>query len=75
MKTTLYLMLLASGLGILCLADRHSDRWTVREQETIEKTLTLSGSPGRLLIDNIDGFVHVTATNGSQVHVLSLIHI
>jgi len=71
MKTTLCLMLLASGLGILCLADRHSDRWTVREQETIEKTLTLSGSPGRLLIDNIDGFVHVTATNGSQVHVIA----
>jgi hypothetical protein len=71
MKNTLCLMLMASGLGVVCLADRHSDLWSVREQETIEKTLTLSGPPGRLLIENLDGFVHVTAISGSQVHVIA----
>ncbi len=69
MKTAIYLMLMASGLGIVCLADRHSDRWPLREEETIEKTLTLSGAPRRLLIDNLEGFVHVTATDNPQVHV------
>jgi hypothetical protein len=71
MKTALYLMLMASGLGIVCLAERHSDRWPVREEETIDKTLTLSGEPRRLLIDNLEGFVHVTATNSPQVHVIA----
>jgi hypothetical protein len=63
-----YLML-ASGLASLCLADHHWDRWTVREQETIQKTLTLSGAPMRLVVDNIDGYVHVTGVSGSQVRV------
>ena len=48
---------------------RNSDRWSVREEETIRKTLTLSGPPMRLLVDNVDGYVHVTGTSGSQVRV------
>ncbi|SRR5579884_2845397 len=63
------LMLAASGLGLVCLAHGDSDRWTVREEETIQKTLTLSGEPMRLLVDNLDGYVHVTGVNGSQVRV------
>src|SRR5581483_8011577 len=65
------LMLMASGLGVVCLAQSHSDRWTVREQETVQKTLTLAGEPMRLVVDNLDGYVHVTGTNGSQVHVVA----
>ena len=71
MKKNACLMLLASGLGVVCLASGHSDRWTVREQETIDKTLTLSGQPFRVVIDNLDGYVHVTGTSGSQVHVVA----
>jgi hypothetical protein len=52
-----------------CFALSNSDRWSVREEETIQKTLTLSGAPMRLLIDNVDGYVHVTGTSGSQVRV------
>lgn len=72
MKSNACLMLLASGLGIVCLAQSHSDRWSADEQETIEKNLTLSGQPMRLVVDNLDGYVHVTGTaSGSQVHVVA----
>jgi hypothetical protein len=64
MKVVVCAMLLAG----LCFAS-NSDRWSVREEETIHKTLALSGAPMRLLIDNVDGYVHVTGTNGSQVQV------
>jgi hypothetical protein len=69
MKIPVYLALLVSGPAALCFAASHADRWTVREQETIQKTLTLSGPPMRLIVDNVDGYVHVTGTNGSQVRV------
>src|SRR5258705_5340939 len=73
MKFTIYLALAMTGLSALCLArshsDRGSDRWSVREQETIQKTLTLSGAPMRLVVDNVNGYVHATGTNGSQVRV------
>lgn len=65
------LMLLASGLGIVCLAAGHSDRWPIAEQETIDRTLTLSGQPFRVVVDNLDGYVHVTGTTGSQVHLIA----
>ena len=64
-----HLMLLASGLAVVCLAEHNSDRWSVREQETIQKTLPLSGGPMRVVVDNLDGYVHVTGTNDSQVRL------
>ncbi len=70
MKFTQYPVLLACGLALLCLAKSHSEEhWSLREQETVSKTLTLSGAPMRLLIDNIDGYVHVTGIGGSEVRV------
>lgn len=69
MKTIVCLALLAAGQAGLCLASSNSDRWPVREEETVQKTLTLSGEPMRLIADNLDGYVHVTGTSGSQVHV------
>ena len=69
MKITFCLALLASETAVLCLASSHSDRWPIREQETIQKTLALSGAPMRLVVDNIDGYVHVTGAGGSQVQV------
>ncbi len=55
--------------GALGFSSSHEERWPVREQETIQKTLTLSGEPMRLLVDNLDGFVHVRGTSGSEVKV------
>ncbi len=65
MKSVVCAMLFAAA----CFAASNFDRWSVREEETIRKTLTLSASPMRLLVDNVDGYVHVTATSGSQVQV------
>jgi len=69
MKYILAPVLMACGLAVLCLGAARSERWSVRAQETIERTLTLSGAPMRLVIDNVDGYVHVTGTNGPQVRV------
>jgi len=71
MKCLAGLLLLATGTAVLCFAYPSHERWTVREEETIEKTLNLSGAPMRVIVDNVDGYVHVTGTNGSQVHVVA----
>ncbi len=71
MKRNICLMLAASGLGVVCLAHGDSDRWTVHEEETIEKTMTLAGEPMRLVVDNLNGRIHVTGGNGPQVHVVA----
>jgi hypothetical protein len=71
MKYSLSIALTLAALSALCLArsDHKSDRWSVREQETIQNTLTLSGDPMRLVVDNVNGYVHATGTNGSEVRV------
>jgi hypothetical protein len=69
MKITFCVALLASETALLCLASPHSDRWPIREQETIQHTFALSGAPMRLLVDNVNGYVHVTGAGGSQVQV------
>jgi hypothetical protein len=70
MNKLLGLVLAASGIGIVCLAQDY-DRWQVRDQDTVEKTLTLSGEPMRLVVSNLNGYVHVRGTSGSQVHVVA----
>ena len=68
------LMLVASGLVLLSLpksgsgAQRPRD-WPVREQETIQKTLSLTTAPMRVLVENVDGYVHVTTGSDSQVRM------
>lgn len=69
MKAAVCLTLMVCGWGALCLARPSSERWTIREEETVEKSLPLSGSPNRVVIDNLQGYVHVTASSGSSVHV------
>lgn len=69
MRDLLCLLLTACGLAAPCLANHDSDRWPVRDQQTIQKNLTLTGAPGRVIVDNIDGYVHVTGVSGSQVRL------
>ena len=69
MRHALFLMTGAVSLAVLCGAWPGSERWPVRDQETIQKTLSLSGQPMRLVVDNLDGYVHVTGSTGSQVHI------
>jgi hypothetical protein len=51
----------------VCVAGHRSDQWPLREQETLQKTLKLSGEPNRIVIDNLEGYVHVTGTSGTEV--------
>lgn len=70
MKILLLSTLAWSTLGV-CSAmphDRHSD-WPVRDQQTIQKTLPLTESPMRLVVDNVEGYVHVTGVAGSEVRI------
>jgi hypothetical protein len=69
MKPVTFVLLAGLITAAMCMAGSHSDRWTVRETETIQKTLALSAPPMRLIVDNVDGYVHVTGTSGSQVLV------
>jgi hypothetical protein len=69
MKFSVCLVLAASGLVALCLAGEHDNRWPVREQETIQRSLTLSGEPMRLMVDDLNGYVHVKGISGSKVEV------
>jgi hypothetical protein len=69
MKTGVCLALAACGLGALCLANSSSERWPAKEEETIEKTFALSGEPNRVVIDNLEGYVHATASAGSSIHI------
>ena len=69
LKNLFCLMFIASGVGLVCLRAQPRSDWPVREQETIAKTLSLSAAPMRLLVENIDGYVHVTSGDSSQVRV------
>ena len=62
-------MYLAVYLALWAAWFTGSEHWSVRERETIQKTLTLSGPPMRVVVDNVDGYIHVTGVSGSQVRV------
>jgi hypothetical protein len=65
-----FVAFLGMGAAALSLANsNHSDRWAVRESETIAKTFTLAAPPMRLIVDNVDGYVHITGISGSEVRV------
>lgn len=68
MRFSVCLVLVASGLGVLCFASGR-EHWPIREQQTIQKALALSAQPMRVVVDNVDGYVHVTGTSGSEVRV------
>lgn len=62
MKMLIFLVLVSTGVA---------EVYSVREQEVIQKTFSLAGGPARVVIDNLEGYVHVTGTSGSQVRVLA----
>jgi len=65
-------------LPTLAAAQRHREprTWKVEDREKIDRSFTLSGGePHKLLVDNVNGYVHVTGTAGSQVVVSVAKHI
>jgi hypothetical protein len=75
MRSALILAIAALPLAAAGWQDDH--RWKLDEKETIRRTFDAAGgSAGRkLLVDNINGFVHVTGASGSQVQVTVEKHI
>ncbi|MFL6417568.1 MAG: hypothetical protein ACJ74Y_18080 [Bryobacteraceae bacterium] len=69
MKIFVCLAFATCGLGPVCLASSSSNAWAVKEREMTEKTLPLSGSPNRVVVDNLEGYVHATASAGSTVRI------
>ena len=70
MRAALILMLAALPLAAAGGWD-DDHRWKLDEKEPIRRTFAAAGGSGprKLLVDNIQGFVHVTGTGGSQVQV------
>jgi len=65
-------------LPALAAAQRHREprSWRVEDREKIDRSFTFSGGdPHKLLVDNINGYVHVTGTAGSQVQVSVAKHV
>jgi hypothetical protein len=69
MNIRIRLALAACGLGAVCLAASSSSRWSIRDEETIERSLTLSGAPNRVVVENLQGYVHVKPSSGSGVRI------
>jgi hypothetical protein len=69
MRGTLILMIAALPLAANGWDDDH--RWKLDEKETLKRTFdTAAASGGRkLLVDDVQGFVHITGYSGSQVQV------
>jgi hypothetical protein len=69
MKKLVRLMLALAGLGIVCSAN--DSQWPVRDQESIQKVLRLTGEPMRVIVANVEGFVHVQGGPVSDVQVVA----
>lgn len=66
------LLLIAAGIAPLCFAARdrdHEDRWPIRADDNLARTLPLNGAPMRIVLDNFEGFVHVTGSTRKDVEV------
>ncbi len=64
------LIFLAIAPGLL-VAQRNERQWSVQDQETIRRSFPVPASGGaqKLLVDNVNGYVHVTGYSGSEVQV------
>lgn len=70
MKYTTHLLLAACGIGMVCAAGARGDeQWPIRAEDNLERTLPLSGEPRRVVLDNLEGSVHVTASGRSDVRI------
>ncbi len=59
-------------LPALAAAQRHGWRhagWDYQDNETQQRSFTVSGPGRKLIVDNISGYVHVTGTGGATVEV------
>jgi len=45
------------------------------QDEKVEKTFAVGGAPAQLIVDNINGSIHVTGQPGSEIHVVAHRHL
>jgi hypothetical protein len=62
-------MLALMALPLALCARDHDRDWKLDEKESIRKTFDVGSSGRKLLVDNVQGYVHVTGISGSQVQV------
>lgn len=76
MRTTALLTTALLVPGLL-VAQRNGPDWKQQEQETIRRSFSVPApaGPQKLLVDNVNGFIHVTGYNGSEVQVTVQKHI
>jgi hypothetical protein len=67
MKLTLSLGLTAYWLLMICAISSAHEPWTVTEEESIQKNIPAPAPFRRLVIDNFEGYVHVTGTDAPEV--------
>jgi len=62
--------LAAVSLSLLAAQHRQSD-WTFEDRETINRTFKVAAGDNvsKLLVDNVNGFIHVTGGAGSEIRV------
>jgi hypothetical protein len=67
MKRIACIVTLAAACG--WAADDHAT-WKFEDRETIERAFDVPASgPRRLLVDNVNGYVHVTGASGNRVQM------
>lgn len=69
MKTSQWFALSAYWLLAVCSVTAAHDSWTLHEQGTLQRTIPVSTRFGLLVVDNLEGYVHVTGTSQSQVEI------
>src|SRR5947209_13284212 len=67
MKVILSLGLTAYWLVAVCAISTAHEPWTLAEQETIQKNIPAPAPFRRLVIDNFEGYVHVTGRDAPGV--------
>ena len=63
------ILLLAAALPLRAAGWEDDHKWKLDEKETIRRTFDTGAAGRKLLVDNVDGYVHVTGYSGSQVQV------
>jgi len=68
--------LAAVSISLLAAQHRQSD-WTFEDRETINRTFKVAAGDNvsKLLVDNVNGFIHVTGGAGSEIRVKAEKHI
>ncbi len=72
-----YAIVLFAAVPVLLAQNRSADHgrdgrpWRVNDQETIQRNFDVSASTGpqKLLVDNVNGYVHVTGYSGREIRV------